>query len=329
MCEATGKRTLSRIGIIVCLAVSLSAGDPQSWDAMAGDAEQIFACRAPAQERYLDPASAALSLYQKAIEAVDRSTSDNVEERALRGAFHANAVKRSMELRASQVAAQAALEQASKLYSAGHQIQAASALEKAVLPACWVAAQELKSKIESARREAGVQFDHALLTLERGQKSFDLKAGPNILRDAVAALERVKGLDADDPRSGILIAETKVQIANFSSPSKYEVLVMSNPGGARLVLNTGDGEKVCEKTPCKFRFDEAYFRRSGGSFVNSKRMLSPAVATITKDGYEPARLSLTEGKGTWRASLPGRKINETYYYFTKSRFQIWLRPAAQ
>jgi hypothetical protein len=318
------------LGISLGLAAPLLAAESQEqeWDRMAAMAEQIYACRAVQQKSFPDPAAAALDLYQRAIQAVDQSSSDSSDARAVRGAFRANAVKRLAEIQARQSAWKIAFDQASKMHDKALQEQSKDTLVKAEPPACWVAAQELMAEIEGSRQELEKQLKEANQVLDRAQSSFDLKIGAKLFQDAIARFTQAQTYNVEDQRPTKMIAEAKVQLANITSPAKYEVLVMSDPGGAQLVLKgAGEGEQICPSTPCKFKFDEAFFRRSGGSFINSKRLLAPVVAVIAKAGYVTATVRLSDGEGVWQASVPGKKIREDFYYFTKRRFEVRLQRA--
>jgi hypothetical protein len=316
------------------LAVLLSAAranlqalavEPKDWDRLVGHAEQVFACRAADQKSFPDPVAAALELIQRAIAAVDQSTSESGDTRALRGSFRANAVKRVEEIAVRQTAWKLALDQATKLHAKAQQDQAKAVLEKAELPACWEAPQALLGNIEQARQALDKQFKESTRVLERAQASFDLKAGAKLFQEAITGFTQAQTRNVEDQRPTKLVAEAKAQLANITAPAKYEVVVVTDPGGARVVLTGGEEKKIeCPATPCKFKFEEAYFRRSGGSFLDSKRLLTPVVAEISKEGHKTATMRLSEGSGVWRASVLGKKIQQDYYYFTKRKFDVRL-----
>lgn len=134
-------------------------------------------------------------------------------------------------------------------------------------------------------------------------------------------------MNVDDKREAAPIAVAKAQYATITSASGHDVLVLSSPEGAALVLYRGD-ERIgtCPATPCKFHFDAYYFDPRGGTFLFSKRALKPIQAQLGKHGYHSEPVTLTEGVGNWSESDPGGSYSFRYYYFERKVIPVPLRP---
>lgn len=256
---------------MLCLLFGQEGGVADPWDQLAARADRVRACNAIDQETVLDPMATAASLYQQALNAVDGSSATNSGERMRRGAFRAGVIKRMNNLTAKQSGWNKAYQTAFNLSEQHSEDRAQEVLIKAAPPPCWSAYRELTAHIRKAHSDQDALLRDGDDLLLRAESNFDLKAASQLYQDAIAKYGAAQQLNVDDKRPGVKIAEAKALNANIASLSGHEVLVLSNPGGARLKLTGGDKDRSCPATPCKFQFDVAYFDQKGGDFVFSKR----------------------------------------------------------
>jgi hypothetical protein len=315
-------------GIIACAAAGFAQNvensePPEPWLTAVARAEQILDCMSPDQAAAPDPAGAAISLIEQALRDLGKAPPAGAQEMMTRGAFRAAAVRLLDRTQARRDAWNKAHAEASALLAKNALTRAAERVAAAAPLPCAADFSGLSGRIAEARRRAEAVLLDADAKMLRAQSTFDLKESIRLAKEAVARYGEARELNVDDPRPPARLASAKALLASITSVVKHDILVLSNPGGAKLVLRGGD-ERECAETPCKFHFDAAYFDKSGGAFWDSKRLTQPVVATITKEGYRPVEATLTDGPLTFKASMPGRKFAQNYYYFSRSRFEIRL-----
>jgi hypothetical protein len=323
--QGVGAWIVPVIGLIACGPAIAQEYVPDPWDALAARGNQVRQCRASGQDQIPEPLSESKRLYQQAIEAVDHASVGSLEERQRLGALRANAVKSLSEIEPMLAVWTIAYSQAEALSAKNQQDQAMQALQNGKPLPCSLMAQKLVAAIERSRQELETRFRDGMQTMQRAQSSFDLKQAVRLFQDAIAKLSDAQKYNLDDGRPTEGIATCKSLLANISSLSKYDILILTSPGGARVLLEGDQEEQVCAATPCKFRFDATTFDQNGGQFVDSKRLLRPIVATISKEGYQSARVSITEAKPrVWKGSIPGQRIEQEYYVISKRRLEVRL-----
>lgn len=325
-------KTVGCLLVALLNAASLNAQTERelgTWNRLAGLAGQVMACKAPGQEKISDPVATARGLYEQAIIALDAAPSSGEQERMQRGASRATMVIRLDELIQHQGKWNTIYLEASRLHERHSLNKASDALGSAEArpPTCTLAFQTLISSIDRELGEVESVLKEGDEIMLRSRSSFDLKKAALLAQQSMAKFNSAREVNQDDQRPVLKAAEAKELFALVTSLAKRDIVIVSNPGDATLVVQGEAEDRVCSKSPCKFHFDDAFFNASGGNFIDSKRLLHPLVAKVSREGYFPIEVTLTKGPKTFRASVPGRKITQDYYYLSQTRFEVTLKPA--
>jgi hypothetical protein len=309
---------------ILCRAAA-GQSDPDPWDALVARGNQVQACAASGQERIQEPLAEAARLYRLAIESVDQALDRSSEERQRLGAFRANTVKSLSEVESRLAVWTKGYTEAQALQQKNQQQQATQALLSAKPLPCSLAAQELSRAIEKSCKELERRYQDGMRTMENARSALDLKSAIQLCQTAITLLTEAQRHDVDDRRPTDAVAICKEVVQTLSSVSKNEILILTDPGGARVAIRGEQESTVCGATPCKLRFDAAFFDKTGGPFVDSKRLLHPIVAEISKDGFRTTTIDITEGRPrVWKGSIPGQNIEQEYYVISLPKFTVHL-----
>lgn len=303
-----------------------SAPQPDPWDLMVVRADRVQACSDFNQAELADPAAQAISLYREAIKLVDRAPSPSLEESQRRGAFRASVVRRISILSEKRGRWLKAIASASALHQKHSLDRAEETLRNTDPLPCWKPSTTLLAAIADERRtENSMVTEAENLSLE-AQSSSVPKMASKLYLAAIAKYMHAQELNIDDGRTMSGMAQAKSQNAIVSSLSSHEILVLSRPGAASLVLRSGGETWSCSATPCKFPFDGAYFKPTGGRSIDSKRLAAPIVATLSKPGYGSKSITLTAGPYPWTAYTRNGRVRMYYYYFPRQMFRAELVP---
>src|SRR5258708_7452874 len=101
-----------------------------------------------------------------------------------------------------------------------------------------------------------------------------------------------------------------------------KVLIRSEPPGAKVALIGGgmicravSHEGFDDVTPCTFSIPESAFDPTGRYWERSAILGVPLKINLSKDGYRPTDLYLTEEQPrTWKGQDVGGKIEKKYFF---------------
>jgi hypothetical protein len=250
------------------------------------------------------------------------STPDTAEQMRL-GAFRARTVKRLDEIVTTQSAWNEAYEVASALYKRAALDQALGAIKAAQPLPCAISFGDLRVRVEQTRENAENLIQEGEKILLQARSTFDYKSAVRLALDAASKFTQAKDLNLDNKAAPQKLQEARDLADTLSGVDKHDVMILSNPGGARVTLKGEDSDRVCPSTPCKFRVDAVYFVSTGGAFLDSKRLLRPLVAVVEKPGYRPVEQPITKS-GQWKGSRPGGKVLIDFYYLSQTKFEVEL-----
>jgi tetratricopeptide (TPR) repeat protein len=110
-----------------------------------------------------------------------------------------------------------------------------------------------------------------------------------------------------------------------------KVVIRSQPEGAKVVFV--GGWMVCKAllregsdgvTPCTLSIDEGAFDPNGRYWERSKILGVPLKISVSKDGFRPVEVDLTEGPRSWEGRDVTGPIKRTFYFVKADKFEIPL-----
>src|ERR1035437_152713 len=113
--------------------------------------------------------------------------------------------------------------------------------------------------------------------------------------------------------------------------SERKAVIHSQPEGAKVVLV--GGWMVCKAlfregsdgvTPCALSIDEGAFDPDGRPWMRSKLLGVPLKILVSKEGYRPAEVELTEGPRIWEGKDVTGPVKRTFFFVKAEKFEIPL-----
>ena len=317
---------LCAAGAVSSHVMAQNTGNREIWFELAARAERILSCETIDTGKISKPLEQARALFQEALQSVDRAPSTNADGLRLRGVFRAEAIRRVDQLNSRILDWKESLEKATRLKNNSFLTRAQAVIAETEALQCAEDFGRLSGEISLDLRRASQLLDAADISYAAASSSLNARRALSKAREAKTNYEQAWRINREDARASDGIRSAQTIIDNLGRISKNEILILTNPGGASVRLVSGHSYPQCTATPCKWAFDSAFFERSGGNFVDSKRLIRQVVAQITKEGYKSESIVLTSGPRTWEASIPGGRFRQIYYFFEKREFFVTLKP---
>jgi hypothetical protein len=320
-------KTIFVIAIIAVRAAGQDGDDEESWVRFTVEAQSLLECRSASAEKTHNPVTAAVDRYDRALAALDASRTGKDEVARTRGAARARIVRDREMLLSKQKVWDSSLRDAMKLLGNHTPQSALTVLNRESPPSCWEAFREAKETAENEQKLAIASMREGERLLSQARAALSFTEAAAVAANAEKVFRLAYEHDREIPNAPHRQAQAERVRTDASKPlGSNEIVIFSNPA-ANVTLLGRFKSQGCMTTPCRLKFDAAYFDSSGGSFLDSKRLHEPVVAQVSSTEFNAARVLLTQGPSDWSGKMPGGRAHVSFHYFGTNHFEVRLIPA--